>query len=143
MKYNFEKIHIGKLISEIVSVRNFDEYRIETFFKNTDIKIEDVYNSESIDTHYLLKWSKLLKFDFFRVYSQHLSLFSSIRPLEKVTNKNLHSSIPTFKKNLYTKEIINFICDLIKNNKMTVNQVIKEYNIPKTTIYRWIKKYNL
>ena len=41
-------------------------------------------NAKSIDTETLLKWSNLLDYDFFRVYTQHLILYA---PLSAVDEK--------------------------------------------------------
>ena len=51
------------------------------------------------------------------------------------------SALPQFRKNIYTKEIIDFILERIENGEMTKNQVIEQYGIPKTTLYKWIDKY--
>lgn len=51
------------------------------------------------------------------------------------------SSLPQFRKNIYTKEIIDFILEQIMSEKMTKVEVIAKYRIPKTTLYKWISKY--
>lgn len=48
--------------------------------------------------------------------------------------------MPHFRKNIYTKEVINFMLEMIETGKKTKSQVISEYNIPKTTLYKWIEK---
>ena len=50
--------------------------------------------------------------------------------------------LPRFRKNIYTKEVIDFILEQIQNKEMTKVQIIERYNIPKTTLYKWISKYN-
>ena len=51
------------------------------------------------------------------------------------------TSAPQFRKNIYTKEVIDFILEQISTEEMTKNQVIERYRIPKTTLYKWISKY--
>lgn len=144
MKFDYKNIHIGKLISVLVENRNIEENRIEKLFKCESFDLEKVYKSESLDANQLLKWSKLLDYDLFRVYSQHLLLYSSVNTskINYISSSNNHESkVPSFKKNIYTPEIIEFILSLINNKEKTISEVIKEYKIPKTTLYRWIKKY--
>ena len=141
MNFNFKEIHIGQLIYNIVNYKNIEESRIKNFFNNQDLDLNEVYKLKDVNTEDLLKWSKLLRYDLFRIYSQHLMLYANIESLtEKVV---VNDQIPIFKKSIYTKEVILFICELIKNKEKTFDQVLKEYNIPKTTLYRWLKKYNL
>jgi len=141
MNFNFKEIHIGQLIYNIVNYKNIEESRIKNFFNNQDLDLNEVYKLKDVNTEDLLKWSKLLRYDLFRIYSQHLMLYANIESLtEKVV---VNDQIPIFKKSIYTKEVILFICELINNKQKTLEQVIKEYNIPKTTLYRWLKKYNL
>lgn len=138
---NFSDIKIGSLIEAKVQESEINTDRICNFFKCTEDKIEQMYLSKSLDSDELLRWSKLLKYDFFRIYSQHLILYS---PPTK-SSKTLHKStitIPQFRKNIYTMELINFILELIDSGEKTSQQIIKDYQIPKTTLYKWLKKYN-
>ena len=48
-----------------------------------------------------------------------------------------------FRKNIYTKEIIDFILELIKTKTKTTTEITQLYGIPKTTLHNWIKKYNI
>jgi hypothetical protein len=90
-----------------------------------------------------LKWSKILKYDFFRLYSQHLILYSPPDSVKESTKRNHENiSLPKFRKNLYTQEIISFVLELIEDGKKSRQQVISDYCIPKTTLYKWIKKYS-
>lgn len=143
-KYNFKNIHIGQLICNLVSVRDIDEKRIVNFFNDEFLNLEEVYASKSLDSDQLLKWSKLLGYDLFRVYSQHLLLYSAVgtSTSNNVANKTT-DKIPSFKKNIYTTEIIEFIISLLVNNEKSVSEIISDYKIPKTTLYRWIKKYDI
>lgn len=138
MHSNFKDIHIGSFILQIVREKEIDEKRIAKFFDKTTDEIEKMYKSKDLGSDLLLLWSKLLEYDLFRLYSQHLLLYSS-NNLKK--NKKADSKMPHFKKNIYTVEIIEFIVELFQNGEKTVSEIIKEYNIPKTTIHRWVQKY--
>lgn len=133
-------IHIGKLIKTRVDEKEIDIERISNFFNCNELDVLQMYESEHLDSYLLLKWSKLLKYDFFRIYSQHLILFS---PPQSVHYKEegTKTSLPEFRKNLYTKEIIDFVLQQIDSGEMTKRQVIERYKIPKTTLYKWIDKY--
>ncbi|MFV0148957.1 transposase [Empedobacter falsenii] len=134
---NFKEIHIGKIIYQASKERNVETTRIINFLKCTEKEIDDMYSQNTIDTETLLKWSKLLKYDFFRLYSQHLLFYSpqeNYNPIDK-------SELPVFRKNLYTKEIIDYILEQIDTNSLSKQEVISRYKIPKTTLYKWIKKY--
>ncbi|MDM1549148.1 transposase [Empedobacter falsenii] len=138
---NFREIHIGSFIKNVVKVKEIDTGRILNFFKCQENQIEEMYNKSSLDSDLLLRWSKLLEYDLFRLYSQHLMLYSPV--ITNKTNKKVNdNSLPKFRKNIYTKEVIDFILDQIKNEKMSKREIIERYNIPKTTLYKWIIKYN-
>jgi len=137
---NFAKIHIGSLIRQSVTENEVEEGRIFSYFNCTRAELEEIYESESLDSELLLKWSKLLDYDFFRIYTQHLILYSppSAKKDEKSKEKSL---LPAFRKNIYTKEIIDFILEQIETKQKTTTEVIKEYRIPKTTLHKWMSKY--
>ncbi|WP_317127297.1 MULTISPECIES: helix-turn-helix domain-containing protein [Chryseobacterium] len=99
-----------------------------------------MYNSKSLDSGILLKWSKILEYDFFRFYSQYLILYSPVSAETKIKKDNESSQMPQFRKNIYTKEVINFMLELLEKGEKTKSQIITEYNIPKTTLYKWIEK---
>ena len=85
--------------------------------------------------------SRLL--NFFRLYSQHLILYAPTgKSSEDKKQDKKTSTLPQFRKNLYNKEIIDYILNKINTNSMTITQVIDRYKIPKTTLYKWLKKYN-
>ncbi|RMZ59866.1 transposase [Chryseobacterium nematophagum] len=136
----FKEIHIGGLIKKRVEEMKTDVKRICVFMKLSEGQIDEVYNSNSIEAGSLLRWSKLLEYDFFRVYSQHLILYAP-PAATNVSPDKATPSLPVFRKNLYTKEVIDFITDLIRTNKKSKQDVMKEYNIPKTTLYKWLRKY--
>ncbi|WP_334126387.1 transposase [Empedobacter brevis] len=136
---NFKDIHIGILINQLVTERGIEISRICNFMKYTENEIEDMYQQKSLDTELLLKWSKLLEYDFFRLYSQHLILYAPPSATKEIKAKK--ASLPHFRKNIYTKEMIGFILEQINTGQMTKNNVIQRYRIPKTTLYKWIEKY--
>uniref|UniRef100_A0AAU6WP70 Transposase n=2 Tax=Chryseobacterium TaxID=59732 RepID=A0AAU6WP70_9FLAO len=88
-----------------------------------------------------MRWSKLLKYDFFRLYSQHLILFSPAQKNSGNKDKASESRLPNFRKNIYTKEIIDFILDLILSGEKTNLEINRKYEIPTTTLYKWLSKY--
>lgn len=139
---NFLKeIFIGKLIKERIEELEITEERLCNYLNNTADDMSIIFNSSSIDTELLLKFSKILEYDFFRIYSQHLIFYSP--PSAAIANgkKKTTKSLPIFRKNIYTKEVIDFIVELISTHKKTKQQIIEEYRIPKTTLYKWLSKY--
>ena len=136
---NFKEIHIGTLINQLVAERGVETPRICNFMKCTEEEIETMYLQENLPTDILLKWSKLLEYDFFRIYSQHLILYAP--PSAKDEQKTQKSKLPQFRKNIYTKEVIDFILEQVKTGEMTKIEIMERYRIPKTTLYKWIDKY--
>lgn len=139
---NYKDIHVGSKIKEIVEQGEYKMERICNYFKCTEQDIIDTFKKKSLDAEHLLKWSKILEYDFFRMYSQHLILFSP--PKGKHANKPKEASTTAnaeFRKNIYTQEVIDFIMELIITEQKTKVQVMQDYNIPKSTLYRWITKY--
>lgn len=137
---NLKNIHIGILIKKRVDELQIDISRICNFFKYSVSEITVMYNSEIISTDLLLKWCKLLEYDFFRLYSHHLILFSP--PACNNLQNRISSELPQFRKKIYTKEIIDFILELINTGQKTKRQITQEYGIPKTTVHKWFQKYN-
>lgn len=138
---NFKNIHIGQMIEKRITESGIEISRICNFMKCTEEEIQEMYTQGNLSTNILLKWSKLLEYDFFRVYSQHLILYAPPSTIEKNKKNNVKSKLPQFRKNIYTKEIIDFILEQIEKKEMTKNQIIERYRIPKTTLYKWISKY--
>ena len=137
---NFKSIHIGKMIENTVADKRIEMSRICNYFNCTEDEVIEMYQQENLPTDILLKWSKLLEYDFFRIYSQHLILYAPIKSENPNREKSL---LPQFRKNIYTREIIDFILERIQTNEMSKNEVIERYGIPKTTLYKWISKYSL
>ena len=141
---NFKSIHIGILINKAVTESGIEMSRICNFFNCTEDEVIEMYQQENLPTDILLKWSKLLEYDFFRIYSQHLILYAPPSAETKTVKKaNKKITFPQFRKNIYTKEIIDFILEQIETKQKTIKQVIEEYKIPKTTLYKWISKYKI
>lgn len=135
----YKEIHIGKFIKERVDNQEITIERICNFLKKDEKFVENVYLSKSIDTDLLLRWSKLLEYDFFRLYSSHLILYSPPSAVNKNNNQK-SDKIPYFRKNIYTQEIKEFIIKRIQTGEMTQSEVIREYSIPKSTLHRWLQK---
>lgn len=144
MQTNLKHIHIGKLIAIRMQECGIEISRAAAFLKVGEEEIEEMYSKKSLDCDTLLRWSKLLKYDFFRLYSQHLILYS---PQETNNTKNKEqsqqakTSLPVFKKNVYTQEVILYLIELVESGRKTCRQIQEEYNIPSTTVFRWRDKY--
>ncbi len=140
---NFKIIHIGSIIKEKVKEQKIDSERICNFINVKDKDILSMYSMRSLDSEIILKWCKLLRYDLFRLYSQHLIIYcpTKLSNSSDLLEEKKESQLPQFKKNIYTKELIDFILEQINSKKMTKKQVIDDYRIPKTTLYKWIQKY--
>ena len=113
--------------------------RICNFMKCDEEEINEMFLNESIQTNILLRWSKLLSYDFFRVYSQHLIFYAPPSKGDSSPEKS-NTQLPQFRKNIYTKEVIDFIIEQISTGEMSKKEVIEKYSIPKTTLYKWLSK---
>lgn len=122
----------------MVENKNISIERICNFLGKDEDFVKNIYESQSVETDLLLRWSKLLEFDFFRLYSSHLILYAPPSAVNKSEKKN--DTTPQFRKNIYTQEIKDFIMSRIESGEMTQADVIKEYSIPKSTLHRWIQK---
>jgi len=138
---NFKKIHIGSIILKRVTESEIEADRICNFFKCSDDQLTKMYKAETLDSGLILKWSKLLEYDFFRIYTQHLILYAPQSHTFFNADQNKTSDLPTFRKNIYTKELIDFILELISTGEKSKQQIMSEYRIPKTTLYKWLSKY--
>ncbi|MCT2561870.1 transposase [Chryseobacterium sp. pc1-10] len=139
MTTNFRNIHIGKFIHLRVKESKIDLTRICNFMKCTEVEINEMYLQEDLSTNILLRWSKLLEYDFFRLYSQHLILYA---PPSASIRESTVSKLPRFRKNIYTREMIDFIMELIEKQEKTKRQITDEYRIPYTTLCKWVAKNN-
>lgn len=139
MNFDFENIHIGELIQQRVNELGIPVERICNFINADEIEIEKMYQEKFLNSGMILRWSKLLEYDFFRIYSQHLILYS---PPSGACTVQKSAVLPVFRKNVYTKEIIEFILELLKTGKKTNRQILDDYKIPKSTLHKWMAKYN-
>jgi hypothetical protein len=136
---NLREIHIGNIISEYIEKEDIKANDVIKKMKISKHKLTSTLASKSIDSDELLKWSKFFNIDLFRLYSGHLILhhgISGIKPKKSIKTEKL-----IIRKNVYTIEIKKFIIDQVKNKELTVSDAISKYNIPKTTIYKWIRQY--
>lgn len=134
----YKKIHIGQSIKDLVDQQGISIERICKFLNKDEQFVKNVFESQSIDSEMLLRWSKLLEYDFFRLYTSHLILYSP----PSAVNRNQEKSpvVLQFRKNIYTQEIKEFIIKQITSGKMTQSDVITQYSIPKSTLHRWLQK---
>ena len=135
---NIKNIHIGNLIRSKVEEHQISIERISRFLNKAEDEVEKMYHAKSMDTDILLKWCKLLKFDFFRFYTGHLILYAPQSRMDNAFSQKKNTLV--FRKSIYTQEVKDFILDKIKTGKMTANDAVKRYRIPKTTLYKWMKK---
>ena len=107
----YKNIHIGSLLKERVEESNLDMTRITRFFKCSEEEILNQFEKNDLYCEDLLKWSKLLEYDFFRIYTQHLILHAPQRNVNynKASAKSLlyrssgKTSIPKKLLNLFWK----------------------------------------
>ena len=85
---NFKNIHIGQMMRETIVESGTEMSRICNIFNCTEEEIQSMLDSESLDTEILLKWSKILDYDFFRLYTQHLILYAPPSAKEKHKKQN-------------------------------------------------------
>lgn len=141
---DFKHIHIGRQIEEISNEQNITLERACKFLKCDAVDIENMYRSASLDSQLLLQWSKLLNYNLFMFYHTHLQIYSpssATARIKKIDTKDkVISSEFRFRKNLYSPEIIEWLLAKLETRELSVKEIIKRYNIPKTTIYRWKKK---
>ncbi|CAA7194063.1 transposase [Chryseobacterium potabilaquae] len=138
--FTFKNFHIGELIHLKVLEDRIDSFDICSLFNCEEEELEKMYASNSLDLDILLAWSKLLKYDFFRIYSQHLILYTRYSTSWAKSPKK--SSKPLeFRKNIYSKGIIDFILDLINKGKKTPQKIMEDYGVPSSTLHTWLIKY--
>lgn len=139
---NFKEFHIGELIKARVDELKVPKDRISNFFDLSVMEVELMYGKRDILIQDLLKWSKLLEYDFFRLYSHHLILYAP--PSKGLGGKKTtaNSALPLFRKNVYSQELIRFVLEQITSGEMTRKQVVEQYRIPKSTLCKWESKYS-
>lgn len=134
---DFKNIHIGDLIKNRMESLQLKVSDLSADLGCTDKDVNSLLQAETVDSDLLLQFCKILEYDFFRIYTQHLILYAPSTPPNKVVNKTQLN----IRKNIYTPEIIEFILELVRTEKKTKEEIITEYRIPKSTLHRWIKKY--
>lgn len=142
---DLKQINIGQLLENSVKENHIKIESLCGFFNCEAKHIEQMYSSDALNTDILIKWSQLLQYDFFRLYSQHLVLYAppNANGYNKVEiKKKVHTQELQVRKNIYTKEIIEFIIRRINKGEMTREEIISKYRIPKTTLYKWLNKYS-
>jgi transposase len=144
---NYKHIHIGKYIKNRMSELGVGPEYLEGKLKQSHVNVEEMLGKEEISSGLLLRISRILSYDFFRIYSMNLVLYSSPNMGFKKLNqgnqdKAKGTTTPKFSKNTYTPQVISFILDKHRKGELTAAEMIKQYRIPKTTLYRWLKKYN-
>ncbi|CAA7196598.1 transposase [Chryseobacterium potabilaquae] len=138
--FDFKNIHLGNLIKKKVDENQIEFSFICDFFGCEEREIKKMYELETLDTEILLSWCRLLKYDFFRIYSEHLILYA---PPNGTKNRPVSVSKQIqFRKNIYTKEMIDFILEILYAGEKDLIQVMKDYGIPKSTLYKWLDKYS-
>lgn len=140
-KMNLKKVHIGSYIKYKVNETGMAVDRICNFLNCSEKDLLEMYKKESLDTHLLLRWSKLLRYDFFRIYTGHLILYAPASSASAI-KENTKKTDFNFRKNIYTQEVKDFILEKIDQKQMTIAEVVQRYSIPKTTIYKWLSKRN-
>ncbi|SKB98289.1 hypothetical protein SAMN05660477_02213 [Soonwooa buanensis] len=140
MKSNFKDILIGECIKTRIQEIGITEAEVARSLETNQDELIGYYTAQDMDVDVLLKLSKILDYDFFRLYSQHLILYAPAIARETPSSNVQKSEGLQFRKNIYTFEIINFILEKIENNEMSISEVVNAYNIPKTTLNKWINK---
>lgn len=135
---NIKNIHIGSLIQSKVEEQHISMERITKFLGKIEWEVENMFHEKSIDTEILLKWCKLLKFDFFRFYTGHLILYAPNSRGDNMIKQKEGTMV--FRKSIYTQEVKSFILEKIRTGAMSSNEVVIKYRIPKTTLHKWLKK---
>jgi predicted transcriptional regulator len=137
------KIHIGDLIRRKLEESGMDKTVFANRIKKSYPTTLNIFKKSSIKTDDLLKISKVLKYDFFRIYSADIQLTcpKATNNVRIGSSKNTDTTaLPRFKKNLYTTEFIDTLVKDINEGKMTRYEAMKKYELPKTTLYRWCRK---
>lgn len=141
---NYKKIDIGKHIEKVAELRGVSLLRACKFFKCNKGDILDMYTKHSLDCELLLKWSKLLDYNFFMFYHTHLQFYkpSAVSANLKGVQLTENDKSYVFRKNLYSVDVVNWLMNKLDNGELTPKEIMLKYNIPRTTLYRWIRRHN-
>lgn len=137
-------IHIGQAIQQIVLHKGITQDKIEAGFPNANkVDIQKMYDSPSLESDVLLKWCKLCSYNFFMIYNTHLQIYAPAAAVAKLQIQEDQNTTITqlhFNKCVYSNEVKEFILELVAKKQLSIAEIIEQYHIPKTTIYKWIKK---
>lgn len=97
---DLKNLNIGSMIKDRVAENGIEMSRICKFLNTSENEVLNMYQCSSLDTELLLRWAKLLEYDFFRLYSQHLILYSPQSSMDYVQKRKLPDSLPAFRKSL-------------------------------------------
>lgn len=137
---DFKNINIGDLILLRVRECGLINSEVSRYLNIPESEVEQIYVSEKLNVELLLKLCYLLEYDFFRIYTQHMILYSPPSSANLVIRKKTLASL-NYRKNIYTRQIIDFILEMMDKGIKTEYQIIEDYGIPKSTLYKWIAKY--
>ncbi|QIY89474.1 transposase [Chryseobacterium gallinarum] len=137
----YKEIHIGELIKSKTEEMEVTIRHIAEVFRIPEHTVLETFGKKELPTGELLKWSKLLRYDFFRIYSQHLILYTP--QYANPVRKKEKSQLMQFRKNIYSDELIEFVLELVRTGKKTKQEIIDDYRIPRTTLYKWIAKHQV
>ncbi|RNA60440.1 transposase [Chryseobacterium nematophagum] len=140
-KFNFKQLHMGSLVHQKVKENRVSISFLCEAFKCGKQGIIDMYSGDTIDTELLLIWSKILRYDFFRIYSAHLIMYAPVAKVVKRGEKRKRTIYTP--KNIYTYGMIDFILDQLEKGEKTTLQIKQEYGIPRSTLHKWINKYKI
>jgi hypothetical protein len=138
---NFKNINIGSFIRTRVEECGLDPSKLRELLGISGEEIEKVYETGIMSMESLMQWSELLEYDFFRIYTEHLILHAPQSNVNYAVVKKKKVKRPVLRKNIYTKEIIDFIIELIETGRKTEMEIVEDYEIPKSTLYKWIFKF--
>ncbi|CAA7197065.1 transposase [Chryseobacterium potabilaquae] len=125
-KNNFKNFHIGSLIEQKGKEVEIEATRICDTFNCKKEELQKMYESEGLELEFLLIWSKLLNYDFSRIYSQHIVLYvPQIITPEKFSKKRHLKSL----KNIYTNGIIDFILKMLFTGEKI------RYRLPESMVF--------
>lgn len=139
-----KKIHIGQKIRERADFLQIPSERLAERLSIPVSALNEVFSKETIDTGLLLKISKRLNYDFFRLYTGHLIVYAPSSATSKIKEPRQKMNVAfDFRKNVYTPEIIAYFIRKLEKQEISIGEIISKYKIPKSTIYRWKTKYML
>ena len=142
MNENLKYIPLGSWIQTRIEECGLDIHTVAESLHTSTSELQVLFQKESVQSGILLKFCKLLSYDFFRIYTQHLILYApQEQRIAKRKSKTQKQYSTSFVKNIYTQEVISYLIELSEKGKKTYKQLSEEYNIPPTTLTRWADKY--